>query len=209
MPSGKGSGFERDLARRLSLWWTHGADDTVFWRVLGSGGRATRKTRTGKGTLHVSFGDLEATCPSSFAFTDQIMCEFKRGYGRWAITDVLDARVVKTQVWHQFMQQVIESWQASGRRWWIVIFKRDQRHPMIAIDRHLFIWLYGKPSATVYSARAAFRKLEHGRLYHGEMSCVLMRLEDFLRVVEPKVFIMSKDIYNVDDGPMTKGWHNE
>jgi hypothetical protein len=204
---GKGSDFERELARAFSLWWTHNTDDTVFWRVLGSGGRATRKSRTGKGTTHVSFGDLEATCPSGYAFTDQIVCEFKRGYGRWAITDILDARTIKTQAWHLFMEQVLESWKNSERRWWIVVFKRDQRKPMIALCRTLFIWLYGEPSASngMGYRRKIFRSLKHGRLYHGEMSCALMTLDDFFVSVQPEVFINAHKEFFLG-GPSSEGW---
>ena len=211
MAGQKGSSFERELARQLSLWWSHQQDDTIFWRVLGSGGRATRKTHTGKGTAHVSFGDLEATCPEGFAFTDLALCEFKRGYGRWAITDVLDARTVKTQTWNLFMEQVLESWKASGRRWWIVIFKRDQRKPMIVLCPQLYMWLHGRSEDKCGPSRVAFRAIFHGRLHHSSMSCASMPLDTFLATVQPEVFIDEHRRGQTSEedtiaGPITKGW---
>src|SRR5262245_2386383 len=43
----KGSKFERDLCRQLSLWWSDGKRDDVFWRASQSGGRAKFRGRRG------------------------------------------------------------------------------------------------------------------------------------------------------------------
>ena len=50
--SQKGSQFERSFCKTLSMWASGGADENIFWRSVGSGGRATRKQ------LSVHLGDV-------------------------------------------------------------------------------------------------------------------------------------------------------
>ena len=40
-PKEKGSSNERKLSRQLSLWFTNGESDDIFWRSTNSGGTAT------------------------------------------------------------------------------------------------------------------------------------------------------------------------
>lgn len=51
-PSAKGAQFERSFSETLSLWVSGGKDKNIYWRSVGSGGRATRKQLT----VHV--GDI-------------------------------------------------------------------------------------------------------------------------------------------------------
>ncbi|MBM3120244.1 MAG: hypothetical protein FJ006_12010, partial [Chloroflexi bacterium] len=60
--SSKGASFERDISRQLSLWWTHGERDDVFWRSSMSGGRATVRAKKGQKTAYQN-GDITATDP--------------------------------------------------------------------------------------------------------------------------------------------------
>ena len=57
--SNKGSGFERDVCRLLSLWVTHGDRNSVFWRSAGSGSMATR-AKAGHSVREVQSGDIAA-----------------------------------------------------------------------------------------------------------------------------------------------------
>lgn len=189
----KGSSFERKISKQLSLWWSAGEHDDLFWRVMGSGGRATRRARTGKGVKHQSFGDIEATDVSAKGLTDLMVIELKRGYGRWAMEDVLDGATVKTQTWAKFAAQVIESWRDSGRKWWVVIYKRDQRCEMIVLCPDLFVWLTkynlqtydaktDKPNPVLADVPKVFLKQA------GDLSCAVMKLSDFLGIVPAVIF---------------------
>ena len=186
--AGKGSSFERDMARTFSLWWTGGEHDDVFWRVLGSGGRATRKSRTGKNTAHASFGDLEATDPGAFPFTSLVVVEIKRGYGRWGVCDVLDNPVSKTQPWAKFFEQVSESHRDSGRPWWLVVYKRDKRKTMVAIMPELFRWLLGQTEATHAKPENHLRNVPRVQLMSAPCAAAVMELSAFLKIVPPSVF---------------------
>lgn len=187
--AGKGSSFERDMARTFSLWWTGGEHDDVFWRVLGSGGRATRKSRTGKNIAHASFGDLEATDPGAFPFTSLVVVEIKRGYGRWSVCDVLDNPVSKTQPWAKFFEQVSESQRDSGRPWWMVVYKRDKRKTMVALMPELFRWLLGQTEAVHAKPENHLRSVPRIQLMATPCAAAVMELETFLKIVPPSVFV--------------------
>lgn len=192
--AGKGSSFERDMARTFSLWWTGGEHDDVFWRVLGSGGRATRKSRTGKNIAHASFGDLEATDPGAFPFTSLVVVEIKRGYGRWSVCDVLDNPVSKTQPWAKFFEQVSESQRDSGRPWWMVVYKRDKRKTMVALMPELFKWLCKQRDEEADWAKKTpvwsgdLREQPRVQLMTVPCAAAIMGLDAFLKIVPPAVF---------------------
>ncbi len=50
--SQKGPNFERAFCKTLSKWVSNGTDENIYWRSVGSGGRATRKQ------LSVHLGDV-------------------------------------------------------------------------------------------------------------------------------------------------------
>lgn len=176
MASQKGSNFEREMARAISLWWTKGVHDDCLWRVLGSGGMATRKERSGKSTTHASFNDIEPKTADAHAFTDHVICELKRGYKGWSITDVLDSKNPKKQKWAEFFDQTTYAWKASKRAWWLVIFKRDQRKIMVALCPDLWLKIKGFVPGT---PRAIF--LDTG------YDCVLITWEQFVKI-DPDFF---------------------
>ena len=61
----KGSSFERDVCKRLSLWLTNGKREDCLWRSAMSGGRATVH-----GTKVRQAGDICAVAPEG-----HILCE--------------------------------------------------------------------------------------------------------------------------------------
>lgn len=72
---GKGSSFERKVAKELSRWITGGKRDDVLWRTSISGGRATVARKKGKEVRQS--GDLCAVAPEGHAFCDAFYMELK------------------------------------------------------------------------------------------------------------------------------------
>lgn len=68
----KGSSFEREVCKQLSLWVTHGKNVDVFWRSAMSGGRATVKAG-----LVRQAGDITAVAPEGHILTDHLYFECK------------------------------------------------------------------------------------------------------------------------------------
>ena len=55
---GKGSNYERDIAKKLSLWASHDEHDDWIWRTSSSGARAKTRSKQGKSTAN-SCGDIK------------------------------------------------------------------------------------------------------------------------------------------------------
>jgi hypothetical protein len=71
----KGSSFEREIAKQLSLWLTQGRREDVLWRSAMSGGRATVAHRKGKNVRQC--GDLCAVGPEGHEFCEKYFLELK------------------------------------------------------------------------------------------------------------------------------------
>lgn len=130
--SKKGGQFERDMCKALSIWWTgKAALDDCFWRVGGSGGRATVRGRKGKATSG-QCGDICATDARGIPFTDVLAVEMKCGYSEDSIQDVLDKPLGGAQQkWEGWHQQVYNSMKHSGAFAWIIIQRRDRREDLV------------------------------------------------------------------------------
>jgi len=144
MASNKGPNFERLIPRELSLWWSGGKRDDIFWRVKGSGGRAKTRLRTKKVTTYGQHGDIKAEDPIGAPLLTVITLELKNGYGQWSFLDVLDHPPMRKgqkhrtlQTFESFMNQVQEDADAVGTHP-VLICKRDKRRKFIVLPLLLF-----------------------------------------------------------------------
>ena len=136
--SAKGSQYERDMCRRLSLWWTANTRDDVFWRSAGSGGRAKVRGRAGRNTAG-QHGDVAATDPIGAPLIDVVTIEIKRGYSTFTTMDVLDALpTAAIQTWEGFLAQAIESYEQAGSLAWLLVTHRNRRVAMAWMPWFLF-----------------------------------------------------------------------
>lgn len=188
----KGGSFEREICRRLSLWWTDDKRDDVFWRTHGSGARATVRHRAGKRTAG-AYGDIMATDPIGEPLIDLLTIELKRGYNSHTIQDLLDksdtASVQKVESW---ISQVEEAHTAAGSFSWLIITKRDQRKhmvmmPLLVADVLGFYHIENSPAGLFsipvrYSFGPKKLRTETAR----EGTFVMSTLENFLGKVTPK-----------------------
>jgi hypothetical protein len=136
MASGKGSAWEREFARELSLWWSNGAADDWFWRTGGSGGRATNRAKTGKATANGS-GDICAQTSEAQLLLAHITFELKRGYSYTTIQDLLDKPVLNSDM-HKFIEQASRSASLAGTRTWGLVVRRDRRSPLLITNSEFF-----------------------------------------------------------------------
>ncbi len=127
----KGANFERDFCRRLSLWWSGGEYDDLFWRTSNSGGRATVRAKKGKGTKN-QYGDICATDPAGDSLMALLTFELKRGYNRATIHDVLDApHRAADPTYGKWVTQARDSHKVAGSVSWALVVKRDRRDALI------------------------------------------------------------------------------
>ncbi len=133
----KGSEFERLFSRRLSLWWTDGSRDDVFWRTSNSGGRATARSHRGRTTFGQA-GDIGATDPVGLPLLDIVTIELKRGYAKETIHDLFDrTEHFKQQTFETWVEQVQGSQMLSGSFAWLLITRRDRREDLVWMPRDL------------------------------------------------------------------------
>lgn len=136
--SGKGSSYEREICRQLSLWWSGGSRDDIFWRSSGSGARAKVRGRAGRATAG-QHGDVAATDPIGAGFIDVFTVEIKRGYSEHTMHDVLDRMPGGgVQEYERFLAQTIESYMQAGSHTWMLITRRDRRQAMVWIPMETY-----------------------------------------------------------------------
>jgi hypothetical protein len=133
----KGSAFEREICKKLSLWWTKGKTDDVFWRASNSGGRAKLRGRKGQST-YGQHGDIAAVDPIGEPLIDLFTIELKRGYSTVTPFDLLDHPAkAAMQKFEKWWDQVYESYQMAGSFAPILISRRDRRETMIYLPSWL------------------------------------------------------------------------
>jgi hypothetical protein len=124
----KGSGFERDCSRMLSLWCTGGKRDDAIWRSASSGALTT----VGKGRYLAHTGDFAATDGEAAWLFEHVIIEAKRGYNRYSMQDLLDVpekSQTKNPVW-----QMVEKFCTAchtQQKWGLLLWKRDRRELLI------------------------------------------------------------------------------
>lgn len=76
---GKGAGFEREISKRLSQWWSEGKRDDIFYRSQASGARYTVRQKSGKDTA-LQGGDITCSDPDGKPLIKAWNIEDKTGY---------------------------------------------------------------------------------------------------------------------------------
>lgn len=133
----KGSQFERDVCKKLSLWITHGKKEDCFWRSAMSGGRATVGRKQGKDHARHA-GDISATSPEGHVLTDNWYVECK-SYGDLAITAcLLTGRGTLASFWREAVEQA-----THFKRMPMLIAKQDRQPTFVLLPTAHLLTPYG------------------------------------------------------------------
>ena len=186
--SKKGSKFERDICKSLSLWFSHGKRDDIFWRTAGSGARATVRMKQGKMTAD-SAGDICAIHPSAKKFTRLCIFELKRGYsaknrnrGISLLTIVDKLTREKDPILVEWYKKLEKELKQHDRKFGFIIFQRDRKNPCITFHEETLEYL--KHRNTKKLKYAFYCPSSH--IYLWNMRIVVMKLENFLMWCEPE-----------------------
>lgn len=192
MPIGgrKGSAFEREISKKLSLWWTDGKRDDVFWRSQTSGARATQRNKKGQKTFGQE-GDIQAVDPIGQPLIDVCTIELKTGYSTTTIQDMIDSVPGRVSQFEKFVQQAIRECQHSDSYSWMLIFKRNQRQPMVFLPSFFFWNLEEKEDITPAIRLHLGDKYEIGGIYGFPMDVFLKEIKksDILHIWKKKMGI--------------------
>jgi len=129
----KGSSWERESGRILSLWLTAGARGDIFSRNVLSGGAFTVAQSLGKQTSRMP-GDLMAAHPLAFTFLSQFMIECKH------LQSLEIEQYFFDQAGKSFLNQIIvyaEQQAAQGGLEYMVVAKQDRKPPLVFVAGHI------------------------------------------------------------------------
>lgn len=188
--SRKGPEFERDIAKKLSVWWTDGKDDSVFWRTQSSGARATQRAKKGKRT-DGQYGDLCSTDPCSKPFTDLFTVSLKRGYPEHTL-DVLFNRPDNKHGYREFIDEAVMTCREAQSYDWLLIVKPDRRDSLVFCRRQLLAEL--SPGFMVPCWGLDFTT--NANRYR----ISLMKLDQFLEWVKPKTVLQLHKTWSMTNG---------
>ena len=124
----KGSGFEREMSRLLSLWWTDGKRDDAIWRSASSGALTT----VGRGRYLAHTGDFAATDAEAAPLFDKVIIEAKRGYNRYSVQDLLDVpekSLAKNPVWEMVTKLCSACY--DQKKDGMLLWQRDRRNLLL------------------------------------------------------------------------------
>lgn len=184
--SGKGHSFEREIAKKLSLWISKGEREDIFYRSQSSGARATQRNKSGKDT-EGQYGDICSSSVEGNGLMNIWSIEVKTGYGkknkgemqRWDILDLLDSSQKET-VLQKFWNQCVRDAELSNREP-VLIFRRNGRKPCIVFKleyfNNLINFIYKKDFLSPMLDISGFNTL------------TIFNLDDFLSWADPKKIV--------------------
>lgn len=160
-PKEKGSGFERDISKQLSLWLSGGLRNDILWRSEISGGRFTFSSSRGKAVG--APGDITATDPLGYKFVSDFVSECKF----WKDLHFIQFLFGKGELYKALLK-VRKQAMDCKKSWWLVAKQNSQ--PIL-----LFM-----PTSVKFSCK----KPNHHLLFTGKV--YMFQLDEFLSKVKPE-----------------------
>lgn len=160
----KGSQFEREVCKLLSLWLSQGKVEDVLWRSAMSGGRSTVAHAKGK-RLAAQAGDISAIHPLGNEFISKFMVECKT-YHDLQYVGLLSNRGHLVKFWLEAKHQ--------ARRYDklpLLIAKQNQQPATVCLNRKGFALLGIEPKYNVLTAH--------------RLGMHIILLDTFLRTAKP------------------------
>ena len=128
----KGSGFEREIAKTLSIWVNGTPKPYVFWRSPSSGALATIAE-----SMDAS-GDLIALRPEGKFLTDRFSIELKTGYEDVDLLKIFKSN--KNNTLESFWNQCIRDAKKSNK-YGMLIFRKKGYNVIVGIENIIVLML--------------------------------------------------------------------
>lgn len=178
----KGSAYEREICRQLSLWWSEGRSDDLFWRSAGSGAMAKTRSKQGKKTASQN-GDISAVDGQGASLLKVFSIELKRGYNKESILDSFEKNDKTKKEWESFLEQSKQDAKNAEALSWLLIWRKDRKIAMIYTSS-LTIKQLIKQGSKLKNIPHLIGKVQ---LRTGKkVGIYISRLDDFLFTVKPK-----------------------
>lgn len=182
----KGGQFEREISKRLGLWWAN--DDDIFWRSSNSGGRVTNRwNRTKKQGVH-GHGDIVATTSTGAPLLRMFTIECKKGYSHISPFDVIEQPVVWREGYPKFrpVDKIISQAAAASvmaqSLSWLWIHGRSMRNITYVTDADMLKHL---PSLKKVASIIRINPDRPALIRYGIRALLVCTEQDFLSNVTP------------------------
>lgn len=179
----KGNGWERELARILSLWWTDGKNKNIFIRSASSGAWSTIHRKEGV-TSHI--GDIEAMDREGKPLTDRVMIEAKwyRAEDSLLFEVLLSKRLQVLLWWSKCEKEATDVLKIP-----LLVIKFNYRVPFIVLPNYFYSEIYnnyGEPRVK----SSVILQLDFDDTIYKHL--IVMRFDDFLDWCPPEFFKMER-----------------
>jgi len=161
-----GNNFEREIAKKLSLWITKGERDDVLWRNLDSGSRST--TRKKQGLTSIQDGDFVATDLTYDWFTKALYIDSKC-YKEFNPFIINESNIKSNAIFQQWIKVCNDC--PDTKVPLMVCHIRDRRTPQFVVVSSNFNYNVQKSIMIYY-----FNDKSIGNNY----GCMIFLLDDFL-----------------------------
>jgi hypothetical protein len=167
----KGSAFEREVCRDLSIWLSHGEREDVFWRSSLSGGRATVALKRDV-KLHAQAGDISAITALGEYFLRHFFIECKSYRDLNVFSSIVNGAGRLCRFWQKAVTEAAK----YGKH--PVLVAHQNRRPTICLINETCMPVF---ALEVHNAIA----------YVPHWSCYILLFECFLREAQ----VPAEDVY--------------
>lgn len=178
----KGGAWERKFSKQLSLWYSNGESDSIFWRSASSGAFATVRNKQGKNS-EGSYGDISAIHESGYTLINFATFELKSGYNSIDILSEIDSDAKKL-IFRECLNQVINDSKLAGNHPFLVV-NRDRKQPTLFFEKSVF------NDMKSYCGNLP-NDVKYLELWDGKEKWIGFRLESFFNWASPEYFKENK-----------------
>jgi hypothetical protein len=164
----KGSSFEREVAKLLTLWVSGQSKELYYWRSPGSGMMAKLSNQKDMA------GDIVPLKEEAKVLTNKFSIEIKTGYAEADLFKHL--KQTKNEIVKSFWDQCIRDSRIANK-YGILIFRKKGNQPIIGIEESVYKQLAGMDIEL-----SLYILISYG---NDLPNLVLMDLSEFLNKVQP------------------------
>lgn len=168
----KGSGFERLVCEKVSLWITHDLRKDLMCRTVGSGGQFT--SAINRGTQAGLAGDIRSQDPLADKLCSSVVIEAKF----WRDLEIIKFLNRQGEL-YVALEKVKKEGVTVGKSWWLVA-KQNRQKELLFMPTELVKHLYTENSK---KPDLDFHLLFKGSVY-------LCELDSFFKQVTPEEFTL-------------------
>ena len=176
----KGSAWERDVCKALSLWLTKGQRPDILTRNVLSGGRFTNALRKDSNEKGMP-GDVMAAHPLAFKFNFLVECKHLNSLSLEAYLFDHDDRSPLAHIINQARQHAAK---AETPLHFMIVAKQNQKPPLVFVDNLILEFMQDahKNRRGIPSYRLPFHHLH-------SQSIGMFRFQDLINCVDPDKFL--------------------